>query len=226
MTTLNAKTRERHDIEQLLPWHAAGALSPQEAGRVQAALAHDDDLVREFAAVREEFVATIHLNETLDVPSLRLMQRLRAGIEAEGAASKERRRSYNIESWLAARLSRLSARTLAWSAVAATLAIALEAAATIHIVQRGGSGDHRIVTYSRAGDPASGTFALVRFAPSASAAEIASFLGAHKISIVDGPREEGIYKVRAAGLPKEEFAQTLSRMRKESTVVRLIVPTE
>src|SRR5438477_5063739 len=129
---LDARTRERHAVEQLLPWHAVGSLSPQDSERVQAALDRDDRLVREFATVREEFVATIHLNEKLDVPSLRLMERLRAGIEAEGVSSTERRRSYGIESWLARRLSRLSARTLAWSAFAVTLAIALEAAATIH----------------------------------------------------------------------------------------------
>jgi hypothetical protein len=226
MTTLNANTRERDGVEQLLPWHAVGSLSPQESERVQAALDHDDELVREFATVREEFVATIHLNEALDVPSLRLMERLRAGIEAEGVSRKERRRSHGIENWLAGRLSRLSARTLAWSALAVTLAVALEATATIHLVQRGGSGDHRIVSSPRAGEPAAGTFALIRFAPSASAAEIADLLGAHQISIVDGPRAEGLYKVRAAGLAKEEFAQALSRIRNESTVVRLVVPTE
>jgi hypothetical protein len=226
MTTLNANTRERDGVEQLLPWHAVGSLSPQESERVQAALDHDDELVREFATVREEFVATIHLNEALDVPSLRLMARLRAGIEAEGVSRKERRRSQGIENWLAGRLSRLSARTLAWSALAVTLAVALEATATIHLVQRGGSGDHRIVSSPRAGEPAAGTFALIRFAPSASAAEIADLLGAHQISIVDGPRAEGLYKVRAAGLAKEEFAQALSRIRTESAVVRLVVPTE
>ena len=87
MNTANNDTRG--DIEELLPWHAAGTLSPADAQRVQAALARDPELARRYELVREEFAQTIHLNETLGAPSPRAMQALFAKIDAEPA----RRRS-------------------------------------------------------------------------------------------------------------------------------------
>ena len=68
-TTLNAP--EREEIEQLLPWHAAGTLSRRDAQRVEQALQSDPELARQYALVREEFSETIHLNETLGAPSSR-----------------------------------------------------------------------------------------------------------------------------------------------------------
>ena len=41
-----ASEDERNEIEDLLPWHAAGTLSAREAQAVEAALAHDPELVR------------------------------------------------------------------------------------------------------------------------------------------------------------------------------------
>src|SRR2546421_11966728 len=90
MMTTNGKAHERSDIEALLPWQAAGTLSGRDAQRVEAALASDADLARQFEAVREELAETIHLNETLGAPSARAMQRVLAGIEAEGTRRKPR----------------------------------------------------------------------------------------------------------------------------------------
>src|ERR1700738_2860069 len=81
---------ERRDIEALLPWHATGTLSRRDAQRVETALQQDRDLARQFELVREELGETIHLNETLGAPSARAMERLVAGIEAEGATRKRR----------------------------------------------------------------------------------------------------------------------------------------
>ena len=65
------KEPERHDIEALLPWHAAGTLSRRDADRVERALAGDRELARRYDLVREELAETIHLNETLGAPSAR-----------------------------------------------------------------------------------------------------------------------------------------------------------
>ena len=54
---------ERGDIEDLLPWHAAGTLDYREAQSVEAALASDPELARRYELVREELAQTIHLNE-------------------------------------------------------------------------------------------------------------------------------------------------------------------
>src|SRR5262249_56790701 len=129
MMTINET--ERRDIEALLPWHAAGTLSRRDAQRVEAAIEQDHDLARQFELVREELGETIHLNETLGAPSARAMERLLAGIEAEGASARKRR-SFDFAAFIAERLSLFSPRTLAWSAVVGALAIVLQAAAFAH----------------------------------------------------------------------------------------------
>ena len=65
------KEPERHEIEALLPWHAAGTLSRRDADRVERALAGDRELARRYDLVREELTETILLNETLGAPSAR-----------------------------------------------------------------------------------------------------------------------------------------------------------
>src|SRR3954469_7440124 len=80
-----SKEPERHEIEALLPWHAAGTLSRRDADRVEQALADDRELARQYDLVREELVETIHLNETLGAPSTRAIARLFAAIDAEVA---------------------------------------------------------------------------------------------------------------------------------------------
>ena len=76
---------ERQKIERLLPWHAARTLSPREADLVERALADDAELARRYDFIRQEIADTIHLNETLGVPSARAMEKLFAAIEAEEA---------------------------------------------------------------------------------------------------------------------------------------------
>src|SRR5208337_2326418 len=43
-----ANENERNEIEDLLPWHAAGTLSAREAQSVEAALARDPELARRY----------------------------------------------------------------------------------------------------------------------------------------------------------------------------------
>jgi hypothetical protein len=85
--------KERHEIEALLPWHAAGTLSRRDADRVEQALAEDPELARRYDLVRQELAETIHLNETLGEPSARAIEKLFAAIDAEeGALCRRSRR--------------------------------------------------------------------------------------------------------------------------------------
>ena len=60
---MNTANKEPHsDIEELLPWHAAGTLSRRDTLRVEEALARDPELARRYALVREELGETILLN--------------------------------------------------------------------------------------------------------------------------------------------------------------------
>ena len=84
--------KERHEIEALLPWHAAGTLSRCDADRVEQALGDDPELARRYDLVRQELAETIHLNERLGAPSARAMEKLFAAIDAEEAGARRRRR--------------------------------------------------------------------------------------------------------------------------------------
>lgn len=227
MTTTNEN--ERRDIEALLPWHAAGTLSRRDAQRVEAALAQDAELARQFALVREELGETIHLNETLGAPSARAMERLLAGIEAEG--SKDRRRSFDIAAFIAERLAMFSPRTLAWSATAAVLAIVLQAGLLAGLYVGGSEGP---AGYHTASAPpptrsfAAGSYALIGFVPQASAEEITKFLETYKATVVDGPRPGGIFRIRISAtiLPKAELDRIVKQMQGDTKVVRFVALTE
>ena len=222
---------ERRDIEALLPWHAAGTLTRRDAQRVEAALNEDRDLARQFELVREELGETIHLNETLGAPSARAMERLLAGIEAEGAKGRKRQ-SFNLAAFIGERLSMFSPRTLAWSAVTAALAIVLQAGllANLYINEPGSEVPSAYKTASaptRSLGPV-GSYALIGFSPQASAADVTKFLEAHKASIVEGPKPGGLYRIRvsATALSKNDLAAIVKQMQDDSKIVRFVAATE
>jgi hypothetical protein len=220
------KAPEREDIEALLPWHATGTLSGRDAERVEQALAQDPELARRFELVREEMAETIHLNETLGAPSARAAERLFAAIQADGTGAKRRTISLDLGNWLAGLLRELSPRTLAWSAAAAGLAIVLQAGllAGLLLSERGAS--YQTASYGEPTAAGPGAFALVRFNPAASAADITRFFESHKASLVDGPRAGGVYRIRVAGtaLANDELAKILARMAEDKNVIAFVVP--
>lgn len=212
------------EIEELLPWHAAGTLSAREAQSVEAALERDPELKRRYELVREELAQTIHLNETLGAPSARAMTELFAKIDAE--PKRRAAPSLNLGARMAAFFDSLSPRTLAWSAGAAALAIVLQAAVIGGIVlkEQGPGYQTASVSGAASGD---GSFALVRFQQQATAADVTRFLETNKLSIAAGPAAGGLYRVRIAEtkLSKAERDQRLQALQSDK-VVGFIAPTE
>src|SRR5216684_3314407 len=194
MNASKQEAPERQEIEELLPWHAAGTLSRRDAQRVEKALARDPELARRYALVRDEFAETIHLNETLGAPSARALEKLFTKIDAEPA------RRHSVSLGLGSRISEffasLSPRTLAWSASAAVFAILLQAGLIAGVMLK----ETKTAGYETASapttDPGVGAFTLIRFAPQASSDDITKFLEANKLSIAAGPMAGGLYKVR------------------------------
>lgn len=231
MNTNTNTAPEREEIEQLLPWHAAGTLSRREAQRVEEALARDPELARQFALVREELSETIHLNETLGAPSARAMEKLMAGIEAESGPARQTAPRLSFATWVAERLSMFTPRTLAYAATAAAVAIVLQFGVLTGIAVNRAVGPGAFETASGPATTApaeTGSFALIGFAPDVGAGAMTAFLEQHNLTIVDGPRAGGIYRVRIAAKPlsKAEAEQTIARLRGESAVIRFIAPTE
>jgi anti-sigma factor RsiW len=228
MITSRNKAPEREDIEALLPWHAAGTLSRRDAERVEQALAQDAELARRFELVREEMAETIHLNETLGAPSTRAAQKLFAAIEAEGESKTGRTLSFQASGWLAGLIEQLSPRTLAWSAAAAGLAIVLQAGLLAGLVLSERGATYQTASFGEPTAAAAGAFALVRFNPAATAADLTKFLDSHEASVVDGPRAGGVYRIRVAAtsLSKDELAKVVARLGEDKNIVAFIAPAQ
>jgi hypothetical protein len=224
-----ANEYEENEVELLLPWHAAGTLSHRDTQRVEAALASDPVLARRYELVREELGQTIELNESLGAPSARAMDALFAKIAAEPA------RAPALSTSLGARLreffGNLSPRTVAWSASAAALAIVLQGAVIggIMLKEKGPAGTAQ---YQTASVPSSttavdGSYALIRFQPKASAADIDRFLENNGLSLAGGPTGGGLYRlqVSATKLPRQDVAGIVKQLQQDK-VVGFIAATE
>jgi len=221
MSTRNDE--ERRAMEELLPWYAAGTLDRREMRQVEDAIARDPVLARKYEAVLEELATTAELNEALGAPSNRAMEKLFANIDAEPARRPVR--APGLVERFALFLAGLSPRTLAWSASAAAFLIVLQAGVI------GGAliNPEAVFRLASGGGTAStqGAFALVRFAPGATAADIARLLEANDVSIADGPITGALYRLRAASgdLSREEAMTIIERLRAD-TAVSFIVPSE
>ena len=78
--------------------------------------------------------------------------------------------------------------------------------------------------------PSHGSFAVVRFAPQATANDISNFLGAYKATLVEGPLNMGgqLYRIRLSEtkLPNDEVGKIVRQMQSESKVVGFIAARE
>jgi anti-sigma factor RsiW len=225
MNATKEEAPERQEIEELLPWHAAGTLSRRDAQRVEEALARDPELARRYALVLDELGEIIHLNETLGAPSARAMEKLFAKIDAEPA--RRQVQPIGLSTRISEFFANLSPRTLAWSASAAALAILLQAGLLAGIVLNETKTSGYQTASAPTADPGAGAFALIRFAPQASSEDITRFLESNKLSIAAGPMAGGLYKVRVAvtGIPKGELARIVKKLQEEK-VVNFIATTE
>ena len=224
MNTTNNDDSERRAIEDIMPWHATGTLSRRDTQLVEDALARDPELARRYELVREELAGTIQLNETLGAPSARAMGKLFAKIDEEPA-----RRGFSspgIAGRFAGFLASLSPPTLAWAASAAAILIVLQTGVIGSVILNGQSNGVFETASAPGSTNAQGGFALIRFAPQASAADITMFLEANKASIVGGP-SGGLYRVRvsATTLSQRELADIIKRLQ-DDKVVSFIAPTE
>jgi hypothetical protein len=216
MTT--TKDEAPSEIEELLPWHAAGTLDSRDAERVEAALARDPELARRYAEVREELAETIHLNETLGAPSARAMNQLFAKIDAEPA--REGGAARKLGGGFSGFLSNLAPRTLAWVASAAVLLLLLQAGFIADMVLKQSAPGGYETASAPPTAPGVGSFTLIRFAPQASFDDINKFLQDNKLSIVAGPIPGGLYKVRVAdtALPKDQLNALVNKLQANKLV--------
>jgi anti-sigma-K factor RskA len=223
MNAVSREAPERQEIEALLPWHAAGTLSRRDRERVERAIASDSELARRLTLVREELQETIHLNESLGVPSARAMEKLFAAIEAEGAPAPARR-SFDLAGRVSEFLSGFAPRTIAYAAAAATIALFLQSAMLTAVLIKDRS-DTATTELASAKTP-SDAHAVIRFSPLATSSEINSLLNAHGAEVVGGPGRNGTFNIRFTGEPSSaEIVRNVQRMQSETKVVEFIATT-
>lgn len=217
---MNTKLHEREEIEAMLPWFAAGTLNRRDAARVEAALKSDAELSQRFELVREELGETVRLNEDLGAPSSRALKSLFEKIDAE--APRRQAVSFNLVGRISEFVASFSPRTLAYAGAVAALALVLQAGVITSLVTDRGDANYKTVSV----DPGQGAFALVRFAPNATATDITKFLEDNKAIVVDGPKA-GMYRIRLAvtGMPKEELARIIKQMQ-ENKSVSVVAPVQ
>jgi hypothetical protein len=229
------------DLEELLPWHAAGTLDSDEAAEVERALAADPELARRFALVREELTETILLNESLGAPSARAMETLFRAIDQERKVVRRVASpplGYRIAQFF-------SPRMLAWTASAAAVIVLLQAGVITRLVlqehesaappvQAAAATATDMPTFETASAPIVtrgleiDSYALVRFAPQASIADINKFLDARDAAIVDGPKAGGVYRVRVAhgSLSRQQLARAVKELEADKSIVSFAAPSE
>ena len=96
---------------------------------------------------------------------------------------------------------------------------------TVVVREHGAPGNYEV-----ASAPSDGSFAVVRFAPQATATEITNFLGAYKAALVEGPLRSGgsLYRLRLAEtkLPRAEVDRIVRHMQEESKVIAFIAAAD
>ena len=210
MVALSTKMLEEpNEIELLLPWHATGALSLRDARRVDEALAHDPELARQYAVIREEYAETIALNERLGAPSGLAMQKLFAAIDAEPEGRPNA--TLGLAARISAVLAGLSPRTLAWSAILGAVLLLLQAGVIGAVLIKNLGG-------------AAAPHALVRFAPDARVADVTAMLDRYQASII-GSARGGMLRLQFGdrAMSKQDFANLIDKLSGEK-IVNLTVP--
>jgi anti-sigma factor RsiW len=218
-----ASDREPSEVELLLPWHAAGMLTEREAQAVEAALASDPELAQRYEWVREELGQETHLSEALGEPSTGDVKALFAKIDAEPA--RPRLAAAGFAGRVGDFLTSLTPRTLAWSAMAAALVIALQAGLIGGVVFKTNGAGYQTASVSDTAND--GADLLIRFQPQASAADVTSLLEANTLSIVGGPSSGGLFRVRVGSTKPSKAAliQTVKTLQ-DNKVVGFVAATE
>ncbi|MCI4677506.1 hypothetical protein K9U39_18580 [Rhodoblastus acidophilus] len=212
------------DLAELAPFYVAGALSPDDMTRFEAALARDPELARNVAAARAERDEVLALNEALPAPSARAFDTLFARIDAEPARKTNPWRRLDLGGALA-RL--VSPRALGWATAAACALVAVQAG--LLTFEQRNAPEARYTTASGPHEQAraAGIYALVAFAPGASIDALGALLSRTGAQIVEGPRAGGFYRLQLGGpdLAPAEARKKIDALREAKDLVRFVAPS-
>jgi anti-sigma factor RsiW len=212
---------EREEIEKLLPWYVMGRLDGADAARVEACLARDPDLAKQFRLIRDEHDQSVHGNEAIADRPARNADRLLAEVA--------RRRAPRVATApsLWERLQEFFALppvgAVRWAGAAAALLIVVQAGiiGTMAVRQPGSyaPASGGVATTER------GTVALVGFAGDATTSAVVDLLAAHGMTILDGPNASGLFTVQIgpATMSKVERNAKIEVLKSRGDVVAVAI---
>jgi anti-sigma-K factor RskA len=207
------------EIDALLPWYAAGALSAAERAKVEAALGERPELRASLAVIEEDRDETVALNEALGAPGPDVWARVLAGVQAT-----PRKPGFlePLATWFGPGEARLW--PLALAGAAAALVILLQAGAIVALLPstHKAAGEFGVATTAIASQ---GADVLVAFSPQATIADVSAFLRENGATVVSGPKPGGLYELRVGDKPlsKPELDALLKSLS-SSSVVNLALP--
>jgi hypothetical protein len=224
MAMTQSQNREARSIEELLPWYAAGTLDPVDMRHVSEYLGAHPEMQFHLELVREELAEAVAANESRGTPGPAARDRLFAAIGEEPAAATPAARSA-LKGWWRSLLPEGASPGFAFAAAAACALILVQAAALIAVALAPGDNGYRVASGGEA-QAQPGSYALVRFADDAKAAQIAALLKQINAVVVDGPKPGGVFKIRISTrvLSPSERDSVIQKLREKSDMIAFVAP--
>lgn len=218
-TDMNA---EREEIEMLLPWYVTGKLEASDRARVDSWLQRAPDLARQLELIRAEQSETLRVNDARQAPATLTVERTLSGVQSRHGTSVVSR----IQSMVRDLFAMPTAGAVRWAAAAVAVVMVAQAVAVGYLLtERQGAGYQQASGGQSAVAP--GAYALVRFADAATAKDIAAALAELDMTVVDGPRQGALFRVRigAATLTEPDRAARRATLQRRSGLVVLVTPS-
>ena len=223
MTETHTPRDEREEIEMMLPWYVAGTLDRAETRRVEAYLRDHPELQDHLNLVREEMEETIGVNESLGTPSPGALDRLMEQVEGEARPAAQTAGSKpGLVQWLIDAWTDLSPRATGFAAACAVAIICVQAAVLFTK-----SEPFKIASGPEEQAVQTGTLAQVKFNGAATLEQVGTLMETAGATIIDGPRANGMYRVRLSeqALPEAE-RDALIKQLQSSEHVLIILPAQ
>lgn len=221
----NHTLTEREEVELMLPWYETGQLTAEETQLVENYLGKDADLRRMLELIREEAGETVVANERIGMPGHAARDRLMAQIAAEGG--KAPRTGGLVSGWLRQLGLDGMSPGLALGGAVAALVIIVQAAVIASMISGDPAGDGPQLASGEDTVTETGAFALIRFSEGASALAVTELLRENGITIVDGPKPGGMFRVRLSDetLTEDRQSALIESLRQRADLVAFVSPT-
>ncbi len=218
MTNETEVLSEADEFEALLPWFVSGKISAADKAKVDAYLAQHPEVRAHIALARDEADDIFAANAQIEAPRDAL-DKLKASLATSPSARLHSVKASLIDK-LGLFLSELAPRQLAYAGISAALAIAV-LGGSLGSLLSGGQGAGYQTAAGPGASAVKGTFALVTFQAAASAGNLSAFLSENKITIVDGPKAGGVFRVRLSDdvLSNNETGAALAKLKSRADLV-------